>query len=69
MLLRFLGYVVGMDYSLALCFWIFNFQQPLEESKKKSIITTRGLGLNLKRKKLGKEIKKYRAEISEKKER
>ena len=70
MLLKFLGYVVGMIIvtAVTLCFWIFNFQQPLEESKKSIQIEYDLLRIKLKQgKKYDKELKSYRAQISEKK--
>jgi len=70
MLLRFLGYVVGMIIvtAVTLCFWLFNFKQPLEESKKEIDNNYKRLRAKLnKGKRFDKEIKKYRSEISEKK--
>ena len=70
MLLRFLGYVVAMIIvtAITLCFWLFNFKQPLEETKKEVDNKYKRLRVKLKKgKKLDKEIKKYRSDISDKK--
>ena len=70
MLLKFLGYVVGMIIvtAVTLCFWIFNFQQPLEVAKSAITKEYNSLRIKLKKgKKYDKEIKTYRAKIKENK--
>ena len=52
MLLRFLGYVVAMIIvtAITLCFWLFNFKQPLEETKKEVDNKYKRLRVKLKKK-------------------
>ena len=70
MLLKLLGYVVAMIIvtAVTLCFWLFNFKQPLEVSKKEIDTKYKRLRVSLKKgKKYDRQIKEYRATISEKK--